>query len=82
MHLPSLLTAIVIMLVGTLYPPLMADPTGKADHPLALAVLLAMSAGLIRGVGFVPRHLVWRLLFSGWACTAALALALYLKYRH
>jgi hypothetical protein len=39
-------------------------------------VLLAMSAGLIRGVGFVPRHLVWRLLFSGWACAAALALAL------
>ena len=81
-HLPSLLTAIAIMLVGTLYPPLMADPSGKADHPLALAVLLAMSAGLIRGVGFVPRHLVWRLLFSGWACAAALALALYLKYRH
>jgi hypothetical protein len=33
MHLPSLLTAIVIMLVGTLYPPLMEDPTGKVTTP-------------------------------------------------
>ena len=82
MHLPSLLAAIAIMLVGTLYPPLMADASGKADHPLALAVFLAMSAGLIRGVGFVPRHPLWRMLFSGWSCAAALGFALYLKARH
>lgn len=82
MHLPSLLAAIAIMLSGTLYPPLMADANRKADHPLALAVFLAMSAGLIRGVGFVPRHPLWRMLFSGWSCAAALALAVYLKARH
>lgn len=82
MHLPSLLAAIAIMLVGTLYPPLMADTAGKANHPLALALFLAMSAGLIRGVGFVPRHLPWRIVFSGWACAAALTLALYLKVQH
>ncbi|MBL8434779.1 MAG: hypothetical protein JNL99_07560 [Zoogloea sp.] len=82
MHLPSLLAAIAIMLVGTLYPPLMADPAGKADHPLALALFLAMSAGLIRGVGFVPRHPLWRVLFSGWSCAAALAIAFYLKALH
>lgn len=82
LHLPCLLTAIAIMLVGTLYPPLMADPTGKADHVLALAVFLAMSAGLIRGVGFVPRHVLWRTLFSGWGCAGALALAFYLKAQH
>jgi predicted membrane protein len=41
-----------------------------------------MSAGFVRGVGFVPRHLVWRWLFSGWACSAALVLSAYLKLQH
>lgn len=81
-HLPSLLIALTIMLGGTLYPPLMADAAGKADHALALALFLAMSAGLIRGVGFVPRHPLWRILFSGWACTLALAVAIFLKAQH
>ena len=81
-HLPSLLTALTIMFGGTLYPPLMADAAGKADHGLALALFLAMSAGLIRGVGFVPRRPVWRTLFSGWTCLLALALAAFLKTQH
>jgi predicted membrane protein len=81
-HLPCLLTALTIMFGGTLYPPLMADAAGKADHGLALALFLAMSAGLIRGVGFVPRHPVWRKLFSGWTCLLALALAAFLKTQH
>lgn len=81
-HLPSLLIAITIMIGGTLYPPLMADSAGKADHALALPLLMAMSAGLIRGVGFVPRHPLWRMLFSGWSCALALALASYLKVWH
>lgn len=82
MHLPSLLAALAIMLVGTLYPPLMADMTGKADHALALALLLAMSAGLVRGVGFVPYHVLWRIVFSGWTCAVALAVAVVLKAQH
>lgn len=82
LHLPSLLVALVIMLGSTLYPPLMADAAGQADHGLALAVFLAMSAGMIRGVGFVPRHPLWRILFSGWACALALALAVFLKAQH
>lgn len=79
LHLPSLVTALLIMVAGTLYPPLMADAAGKADHGLAVALFWAMSAGFVRGVGFVPHHQVWRVLFSGWSCTAALALAVGLK---
>ena len=79
MHLPSLAVALVIMVGGTLYPPLMADAAGHADHRLAMALFWAMSAGFIRGVGFVPRHVLWRVLFSGWACTAGLAAAGLLK---
>ena len=54
-HLPSLLAALAIMLVGSVYPLLFADAAGKADHGLAMALFWAMSAGLVRGVGFVPR---------------------------
>ena len=79
-HLPSLLVALVIMLVGSIYPLLFADAAGKADHGLALALFWAMSAGLVHGVGFVPRRRVWRWLFSGWACAAALTLAAWVRW--
>jgi predicted membrane protein len=79
---PSLAVALVIMVAGTLYPPLMADAAGKADHNLAMALFWAMSAGFVRGVGFVPRLWVWRALFSGWSCAAALLLAAVLKLQH
>ena len=81
-HPPSLAAALLIMLAGTLYPPLLADASGKADHLLALAVFWAMSAGFVRGVGFVPRHRLWQWLFSGWSCTAALLVALALRLQH
>lgn len=74
-HLPSLLAALAIMLVGSVYPLLFANAQGRADHGLAMALFWAMSAGLVRGVGFVPRFVVWRWLFSGWACAAGLLLA-------
>ena len=54
-HMPSLAVGLLIMIGGTVYPPLMADAAGKADHSLALALFWAMSAGFVRGVGFVPR---------------------------
>jgi predicted membrane protein len=81
-HPLSLLIAVAIMLVCTLYPPLMATPDGKADHGLAMALFTAMSVAFVRGVGFVPRARVWRWLFSGWTCFVALALAGWLKFLH
>ncbi len=74
-HFPSLAVALAIMFGGTLYPPLMTTPEGRASYALALLLFWAMSAGFVRGVGFVPRLAVWRWLFSGRACAAALALA-------
>lgn len=75
LHWPSLAAGLVLMLTGTAYPLVFARADGRADHGLALLLFWAMSAGFVRGVGFIPRHWVWRLLFSGWACLAALALA-------
>ena len=79
---PCLAVGLLVMVVGTLYPPLMANAAGKADHNLALALFWAMSAGFIRGVGFVPLLWVWRWAFGGWACGAALLLAGWLKLQH
>ncbi len=79
-HLLSLTVALAIMLVGSIYPLLFADAQGRADHSLTMALFWAMSAGLVRGVGFVPRWWLWRCLFSGWACAAALALACGLRW--
>lgn len=81
-HLPSLVVGVGVMLVATLYPPLMTNEVGRVDHGLAAALFAAMSAGLVRGVGFVPRSAVWRWLFSGWTCLAALAMAAGLKSLH
>lgn len=78
-HLYSLLIALGLMLIGTLYPPLMTDATGHADHRLALLVMWAMSAGFVHGVGFAPRFWLWRWLFSPAAMLLALGAALLLK---
>lgn len=79
LHVPCLLLGLGLMLAGTLYPPLFADARGQADHGLALLFFWAMSAGFIRGVGFVPRARLWRALFSPAACGLALLAALGLK---
>lgn len=78
--LPSLTVAVAIMLTGSVYPLLFADAHGRADHGLAMALFWAMSAGLVRGVGFVPHMALWRMLFSGPACAVALGLAAAIRW--
>lgn len=75
LHWPSLAAGLVLMLAGTAYPLVFARADGRVDHGLALMLFWAMSAGFVRGVGFIPRQTAWRLLFSGWACLAALGMA-------
>lgn len=75
LHGPSLAAALLIMVGGTVYPPLLTNAQGKADHALLMLLMWSMSAGFVRGVGFRPRFTVWRWLFSGWACAAALLAA-------
>lgn len=70
-----LIIAIALTLLLTIYPPILTTPAGKADHTAATLALWAMSAGFVRGVGFVPHHRVLRVLFSTAACLVCLALA-------
>jgi len=80
LHLPSLGVAVFIMLAGSIYPLMFADAHGQADHRLAMLLFWAMSAGLVRGVGYLPVVRLWRWLFSGWACTAGLVLAAWIRW--
>jgi predicted membrane protein len=69
--------AIVVMLGITAWPAALESPTGGADHIAATALFWSMSAGFVSGVGFRPRIAVVRLLLSGSACLAGLALAVW-----
>jgi cyd operon protein YbgE len=75
----SLLVALVIMIGSSVDPFVFAKPDGGVDHGLASLIFWAMSAGLVNGVGFIPRWPLWRWLFSGWACLAALLLAAWMR---
>jgi predicted membrane protein len=79
LHLPCLLLALLLMLALTAYPLLAARHGAQADHGLATLLLWAMSAGFVRGVGFVPRWRLPRLLLGAPACLLALTAALLLK---
>ncbi|MBK5912952.1 cyd operon YbgE family protein [Rhodocyclus purpureus] len=70
-----LVTAIAVMLGITVWPNGLAAPGGGADHWAATALFWSMSSGFVTGVGFVPRFVVWRWLFSGSACLLGLLLA-------
>jgi len=72
---PALLTGLGVMLLMTLWPRIVVTPSGQVDHWSATLFAWAMSAGFVRGVGFVPRHRAPRWLLSGGACALALALA-------
>ena len=67
--------AIALALLLTVYPPILTTPAGKADHAAAMLALWAMSAGFVRGVGFIPRNRLLRVLFSTAACFICLALS-------
>ena len=71
-HLPCLLTGVLIMLGGTVYPYLFTRTDGRVDHGLATAIFWTMSVSIVRGVGYVPDRLLWRWMFSAWSCLAGL----------
>lgn len=67
MHIPCLTLGIVCMLLGSFVPTVFADGQGQPDHAIATLVFWSMSAGFIRGLGFIPRARFFRWIFGGWA---------------
>ncbi len=72
-----LLLALLILVVMTILPGVATDAAGKADHPAAMLLFGAMSAGFVRGVGFVPINLIGRMLLSGQASFLLFLLAIF-----
>jgi predicted membrane protein len=81
-HLPALATGLILMVAITADPRLLTDSMGRPDHLLATAITCAMTAGFVRGVGFLPRTAWLRWMFSGWACGMALVGAALIKTWH
>jgi len=75
-HAVPLAIAVAITGAMTVYPYIATSPDGRPDHLTAVLLLWSMSAGYVRGVGFMPRHVLSRALLSSIACLAALAAAL------
>nr|WP_319566379.1 cyd operon YbgE family protein [uncultured Rhodoferax sp.] len=76
----SLALALLIMVGGSIDPFMFTGKGGGVNHGFASAIFWAMSAGLVHGVGFCPQFVLWRWLFSGWACWVALLLAAWLRW--
>lgn len=49
-----------------------------ASHGSLSLVMLGVSAGFVHGVGFVPQHKVWRILFGPWLAWALMGTGLWL----
>lgn len=82
MNVFLLLIGIAIMLVGSIFPWIFADGNGKAHHGIAMLLFWAMSAGIVRGVGFIPHHIIPKVLFSGWAVLIGILGAVILRFIH
>jgi cyd operon protein YbgE len=73
----SLLLAIAMAGMILTYPKALAH----ASHGLLSLIMLGVCAGFVHGVGFVPEHKVWRVLFGPWTAWALLAAGLLLFMR-
>lgn len=80
MSFTLLLVGIGIMLIGSTFPIIFTNAAGKADHGIAMALFWAMSAAIIRGVGYLPNITVFKWLFSGWAVVVGLGIAFLLRF--
>jgi predicted membrane protein len=76
-NLPALFIGIAVTVVMTVYPRAAAKSDGSPDMPAAALLFWVMSAGFVRGLGFIPNGLPLRLLFSLPTALIALATALW-----
>lgn len=63
-RLISYMGAIGITACLFIFPSAIADSAQSINHSVLSLILLSTSAGFIHGSGFVPRNLVWKVLFS------------------
>jgi cyd operon protein YbgE len=65
----SLLLAIGMAGMVLTYPRALAE----ASHGMLSLLMLGICAGFVHGVGFIPEHTIWRILFGPWVAWPLLA---------
>jgi cyd operon protein YbgE len=79
----SLVTAIALMLLVTLFPrALTAEDGSPISHGVLTLIMWGMSAGFVHGVGFVPRNRVLRVLLGPVAAWTLMGVGLFFYIRY
>ena len=73
-RLVSLVLAIALAGLILTYP----RALGHTAHGLLMLVMFGVSAGFVHGVGFVPEHKTWRILFGPWLAWPLMAMGFWL----
>lgn len=67
----GLLSSVFVLI----WPQYVARDLSQLDHSFLSLVMLAMSGCFVHGVGFVPRNIIGRWLFSPYLCWPVVAIA-------
>lgn len=73
LRLFSLLLASSLSALLLTYPRAVATSLSEVNHTLLFLVMWGIATGFIHGVGFVPRMIIWRIVFNpfiGWPLMA------------
>ena len=60
----SFLMALPLAAVLLIHPGMMLDANGQYSHSAMMFIMIGISGGFIHGVGFLPRFVVWKWMFS------------------
>ncbi len=79
----SLVTAIALMLLVTLYPRALTMEDGSPiNHGALMLIMWGLSAGFVHGVGFVPRNRALRVLLGPVVAWLMMGVGLYFYIRY
>ena len=76
-RLLSFIFGIVLSIFILLLPQFIAKDVSELDHSLLSLIMLAMSGCFVHGVGFVPKNIFAKYLFSPYACWPIVGLAVF-----
>ena len=60
----SCLLAFPLAAVLLIHPAAMLDDQGGYSHRALMFIMIGISGGFVQGVGFQPRHWLWKIMFS------------------
>lgn len=59
--------SLLVMVVISAWPHFLGATPATVNHNAAMVLMMGMSCGFVYGIGFTPRLVLWRWLFSGWS---------------